>query len=210
VKVATIRGAWARVISWLRKLGRPFKVCFEASTGYGFMFDELSKIAACVKVAHPGHLRMIFRSKRKNDRVDAAKLMYFDDVPEVHVPAADVRAWRQMITFRHRLVARRTAVKNQTRALLRSLGVRAPRGLWSRRGREWLAGHNFAPSSPPRGWGAGVALAREGGSDMMWYRRWVLVAAIRGLRGRRSRRSRSERWCQEWGQQRAGIRGESP
>ncbi|MHC4507098.1 MAG: IS110 family RNA-guided transposase [Planctomycetota bacterium] len=142
VKVATIRGAWAGVIAWLRKLGRPFKACFEASTGYGFMFDELSKIAACVKVAHPGHLRMIFRSKRKNDRVDAAKLaklLYFDEIPEVHVPASDVRAWRQMITFRHRLVARRTAVKNQTRALLRSLGVRAPRGLWSRRGREWLA-----------------------------------------------------------------------
>jgi hypothetical protein len=49
-----------------------------------------------VAVAHPGQLRLIYKSK-KNDRVDAAKLaklLYLDLVPQVHVPRADVRAWR--------------------------------------------------------------------------------------------------------------------
>lgn len=40
-----------------------------------------------------GQLRLIFRSKRKNDRVDArklAKLLYLDEVPLVHVPNEDI------------------------------------------------------------------------------------------------------------------------
>jgi len=43
-------------------------------------------MARRVAVAHPGHLRLIFRSKRKSDRVDAeklAKLLFLDEVPPV-------------------------------------------------------------------------------------------------------------------------------
>ncbi len=39
--------------------------------------------------------RLIFRSKKKNDRVDAeklAKLIYLGEVPTVHVPSPEVRA----------------------------------------------------------------------------------------------------------------------
>ena len=96
------RGAWSKLIDDLAKIKRPFRICFEASTGYGFLFDELGKIAETVHVAHPGHLRLIFRSKKKNDRVDAeklAKLCYLDEVPTVHVPSISVRSWRRMIEF---------------------------------------------------------------------------------------------------------------
>ena len=44
-------------------------------------------MARRVAVAHPGQLRLIFRAKRKNDRVDArklAKLLYLDEVPEAY------------------------------------------------------------------------------------------------------------------------------
>ena len=86
---------------------------------------------------------MIFRSKRKNDRVDAekiAKLLYLDEVPAAYVPGQDVRQWRELIEFRRRLVDRQTACKNQIRALIRSHGWQAPRGLWTRKGLAWLAG----------------------------------------------------------------------
>jgi transposase len=124
---------------------RPFSVCFEASCGYGYLHERLSALARRVAVAHPGKLRLIFRSKRKNDRVDAekqAKLLYLDQVPQVHVPCADVRAWRGLIELRRRLVGRRTAVKAQLRALLRGAGAcHAPSGkaLWSKKGLRWLA-----------------------------------------------------------------------
>jgi transposase len=104
----------------------------------------LRPIAQRVVVAHPGQLRLIFRSKKKNDRVDARKLatlLFLDQVPEVHVPALDVRAWRAAIEFRRKLVDKQTMVKNQLRALLRGHGIAAPhrKGLWTRKGLQWLA-----------------------------------------------------------------------
>lgn len=132
-----------RVIEYLGSVDGPFQVCFEASTNYGWMHDELKEIATAVKVAHPGHLRLIFRSKRKNDRLDAerlAKLLYLGEVPVIHVPSIDVRAWRRLIEMRKRVVNRRTRVKCALRAMLRSHGVESPRGqrLWSIKGMEWL------------------------------------------------------------------------
>ena len=102
-------------------------------------------------LAHPGLLRLISRSKKKNDRADAlklAKLLYVGEVPQVHVPAADVRAWRELITFRKRLIEKRTRAKNGLRCLLRSLGIDPPRefGLWTRRGIAWLGALALASS----------------------------------------------------------------
>lgn len=56
--------------------GKPdrFEVCYEASCGYGHFHDLLRPLASRVLVAHPGQLRLIFRSKNKNDRNDAARL----------------------------------------------------------------------------------------------------------------------------------------
>jgi transposase len=123
----------------------PCRVCYEASTGYGRFFELLSPVADYVAVAHPGLLRLIFRSKKKNDRQDAlklAKLLYVGEVPSVHVPSSDVRAWRELITFRRHVVEKRTRAKNGVRGLLRSLGIAAPAAgkLWTRKGMQWLRG----------------------------------------------------------------------
>ena len=134
IRRQTIRGRWDVVIAELRKIKKPFAICFEASTGYGYLFERLSRIAKRVLVAHPGQLRLIFRSKRKNDRVDAeklAKLLYLDAVPAVYVPSVDIRAWRSMIEHRHKLIAERTRAKNTIRALLRTHGIASPRYLWT-------------------------------------------------------------------------------
>ena len=145
VKRLEVKGSWPRLMEQVAsQVPRPFSVCFEASCGYGYLHEKLSTLAERVAVAHPGKLRLIFRAKRKNDRVDAekqAKLLYLDQVPQVHVPDADVRAWRGLIELRRKLVGRRTAVKAQLRALLRGAGTcDAPAGkaLWSKKGLKWL------------------------------------------------------------------------
>jgi hypothetical protein len=43
----------------LSRIRRPFAVCFEASTGYGALYERLQPLARRVVVAHPGHLRLI-------------------------------------------------------------------------------------------------------------------------------------------------------
>ena len=82
------------VLRILKGLPDRFEVCYEASCGYGHYHDLLQPLAARVLVAHPGQLRLIFRSKSKNDRNDAerlAKLLYLGETPTVHVPSLDVR-----------------------------------------------------------------------------------------------------------------------
>jgi len=127
----------------LESLPDRFEVCYEASCGYGHYHDLLRPIAARVTVAHPGRLRLIFRSKDKNDRKDAerlAKLLYLGEAPAVHVPSADVRTWRELITCRGRVIAKRTRAKNSLRTLLRCAGVVPPGrpALWTKNGLEWL------------------------------------------------------------------------
>jgi transposase len=144
VKQVSVRGAWPKMIRVLDDIERPFSVCYEASCGYGALHDVLRDLAKRVVVAHPGQLRLIFRSKRKNDRVDAKKLatlLFLDQVPPVYVPSVGVRSWRSFIEFRHRLVAKRTRVKNGLRSLLRGHGIVQPSGrrLWAGKGRAWLA-----------------------------------------------------------------------
>jgi transposase len=127
----------------LKKLPDRFEVCYEASCGYGHYHDLLQPLAARVLVAHPGQLRLIFRSKNKNDRNDAerlAKLLYLGETPTVHVPSLEVRTWRELINCRSQIIAKRTRAKNTLRSLLRSAGVIAPKepGLWTKSGMKWL------------------------------------------------------------------------
>ena len=59
------------LVRLLTSLGQPLSICYEASCGYGRWHEILSRVAARVVVAHPGHLRLIFRSKHKHDALDA-------------------------------------------------------------------------------------------------------------------------------------------
>ena len=129
-----------------------FEVCYEASCGYGHFHDLLRPVAARVLVAHPGRLRLIFRSSDKNDRKDAerlAKLLYLGEAPAVHVPSLDVRTWRELINCRSQVIAKRTRAKNTIRALLRSAGEVPPRhpSLWTKKGLAWLRQLNLPTAS---------------------------------------------------------------
>lgn len=150
IKAMTVRGSWVELMREMRELaaqaaavGQKLAVCYEASCGYGHLFEQLSTVAAKVVVAHPGQLRLIFQSKRKHNRIDAAKLatlLLLNQAPPVWVPHQDVRAWRRMIEHRRRTMDKRTMCKNQVRALLRTHGIATPAGktLWSKKQRPWL------------------------------------------------------------------------
>jgi transposase len=139
----SVTGPRGAVVDRLRQLGQPFSLCYEASCGYGHLYEQVRPLAAHVAVAHPGKLRLIFGSRRKNDRFDCeklAKLLLLDMVPRVHVPNVDVRAWRSLIQLRQRLLSQRVMAKNQIRAVLREhdLTDAAPRWLWSAKALAWL------------------------------------------------------------------------
>jgi len=143
-----VNGPRAGVVDRLRQLNEPFSVCYEASCGYGQLYEMLRPIAHHVAVAHPGKLRLIYGSKRKNDRVDAqklAKLLLLDMVPPVHVPTVDVRAWRSLIVFRQRVLQQVVRAKNQIRGVLREHDLSAVKWLWSKKRLAWLESLELHP-----------------------------------------------------------------
>jgi transposase len=148
VNQVQLKGSRSMVVDHLRQLKEPFAVCFEASCGYGQLYERLTPLAQHVAVAHPGKLRLIYGSKRKNDRIDAqklAKLLLLDMVPPVHVPSVDVRAWRSLIMLRQRVLALVVRCKNQIRGVLREHDIASPRWLWSKKQIAWLESLELHP-----------------------------------------------------------------
>jgi transposase len=143
-----LKGPRSGVVDRLRTLDQPFSICYEASCGYGQLYEQLRPLAHHVAVAHPGKLRLIYGSKRKNDRVDAqklAKLLLLDMVPPVHVPNVDVRAWRSLIVLRQRVLQQVVRVKNRIRGVLREHDIQGAKWLWSKKQLAWLEALELHP-----------------------------------------------------------------
>jgi transposase len=145
VREFLVRGPLQEVVARVQVLQKelgPLRICYEASTGAGWLYDQLQGPGRQIQVAHPGKVRMIFRAKRKNDRIDARKLAvlaFVDQVPQAHIPSAERREWRSLIECRRRLIEKRGGTKNRARTILRSNAIQAPRGLWSKKGQEWFS-----------------------------------------------------------------------
>ena len=60
--------------AWMKSLPQPWTVAMEATMFTSWIYDYLLPHAAAVKVAHPLMLRAIAAAKKKNDRIDAAKI----------------------------------------------------------------------------------------------------------------------------------------
>jgi len=131
----------------LSPLGGDCRVAYEVSTQAQWVAAIVRPLAAEVQVANPSRIPWLFRDGRKNDRMDAKKLatlLYLNQLPTVHLPSADVSAWRALINHRRTLVCRRTMVKNQIRSLLRTFGMKCPyRSCWTVKGIVWLRSVTF-------------------------------------------------------------------
>jgi transposase len=148
IKAQQVTGGWNRMLEALAAIPEPFNLCFEASLGYGHLYEQITKNpnARRVLVGHPGHMRLIYKSRKKHDRIDAskiAKLLYLDAVPQVYVPSQDVRSWRGLIEWRVKLLHKRVATKNQLRALFKNAGLCTPKALWTKKGIAWMQAQNF-------------------------------------------------------------------
>jgi transposase len=70
--------------------------------------------------------------------------LHLGELPQVHLPAADVSAWRALIHHRRTLVKRRAAIKNPIHAILRTFAHRCPyKSCWTRVGQAWLRSLTF-------------------------------------------------------------------
>ena len=95
---------------------------FEISGQAGFIYDSLAGYADTITVANPSKVTWIYRTTKKNDRIDARKmavLLSIAEVPSVYMPTKEVRQWREMILHRRKIVSKVVQVKNRLRATLK-------------------------------------------------------------------------------------------
>ena len=118
----------------------PDRVVIEICSIAGWVCDLVRTLGIEIQVANTSEEVWRWRKvRRKNDRRDAlkaAQLSAVNQLREVYVPEKGMRQWRALITYRQRLVQRRTKIKNHIRDLLQREGKMMARrqGAWTLRG----------------------------------------------------------------------------
>jgi len=142
----TMRTDAAVLRRWLRRERRnagKVHLTFEVGGRAGYFYDELVDEVDRLTVCNPSGMPWVYRTGKKNDRLDAEKLsllLAIDQLPSVHMPTVEVREWRALIGHRRKLVEERTRCKNRIRAHLGSRGLKKEHrsNLWSIANRGWM------------------------------------------------------------------------
>lgn len=111
---------------WVGTLPEPRRMALEATIFTGWIYDHLLPHAERVKVAHPLMLRAIAAAKKKNDRIDAAKLadcLRCDFLPECHMMPTEIRDRRRILRYRNLVVRQTVQMKNRISGMLMETGV---------------------------------------------------------------------------------------
>jgi transposase len=112
--------------------GRRCRVAVEAGTHSPWVSRELSSLGQEVIVANPRQLPLIYRSRRKNDRLDAialARLARLDPalLAPVRHRSESAQADLALLRSRDQLVAVRTSLINHVRGSVKAMGGRLPK-----------------------------------------------------------------------------------
>jgi transposase len=128
------------IVAYFRKLGS-FQAVVEATASYEWLVRLLEPFADRMVLAHPGKLRVIAESTRKNDKVDArvlAEFLAMDMIPEAYRPTPRQREHRALVRHRCYLQRRITSIRNKIRRILSDYNADRT-DLFSSEGLEYLA-----------------------------------------------------------------------
>lgn len=113
------------------------RVVIEVCDSAGWVQDLCQTLSIPVQVANVNtegwRWKNVANKTDKNDALKLARLSAADDLKLVSLPDRVTRHWRGTILYRHRLVERRTRIKNSIHALLVAEGkaMKAGREMWT-------------------------------------------------------------------------------
>lgn len=137
-------GSMRKFLQAERRGGYRVELVFEISGQAGFIYDSLMDCVDDIKVANPSKMTWIYRTAKKNDRIDARKmavLLSIGEIPEVYMPSKEIRQWRETVLHRKKIVCKLVSVKNRIRATFKSQGYSKPGnkgGWWKKANRLWM------------------------------------------------------------------------
>ena len=120
------------------------RVVIEVCDMAGWVADLCQTLSIPIQVANANVEGWRWRNvKSKTDKTDVLKLARLsmgNDLKTVWLPDRSTRHWRSMILYRHKLVERRTAIKNSIHALLVAEGkaMKAGKEAWKEESLEGL------------------------------------------------------------------------
>lgn len=122
------------------------QLAMEATYNWGLYYDAVQSYVDRFLLGHPYRMRAITDSETKCDRHDAstiARLAMIDYLPKAHAPLREARDLRSLVRFRNFLVRQRSAVRNNTQALLDrniwpSDRPKSFKNIYCKRGITWL------------------------------------------------------------------------
>jgi transposase len=113
----------------IAKAGSNPEVVLEATYGWYWAADVLKDAGAGVHLAHPLGINGFKNRRVKRDGIDAfdlADLLRMNRLPEGWIAPDDIRALRELVRYRSKLVALATGAKSQIHAVLAKHGVNVP------------------------------------------------------------------------------------
>ena len=137
-------GSMRKFLLKQKQPGDRVELAFEISGEAGFIYDSLLDCVDEIKVVNPTKATWIYRTAKKNDRIDARKmavLMSIGELPTVYMPSKEVRQWRQAILQRRKIINEVVQSKNRIRASLKSQGHSQAEhggGWWKKANRFWM------------------------------------------------------------------------
>lgn len=132
--------------------GQRLEVALEATTGWRFVAEELSRVGAGVHLAEPAETaaRRGNKKRAKSDRADARhirELLMIDRLPESWIPPEHILDLRAQVRLRHTLSHQRAEWQQRIQAVLYHHGCPQRSELMTDSGREWLAAQPLPASA---------------------------------------------------------------
>jgi len=134
-------------------LSAPARVAMEACGHYPWFEQLLERCGHELWLGDAAKIRAGVVRKQKTDRRDAEhilQLLMENRFPRIWTPSLEERDARQLLVHRHKLVVRRTQVKNQLQAMALSHGVQKKWKLWTAAGRAELEKLELLPYAAER------------------------------------------------------------
>jgi len=143
-KLETVRitNSAAALRAVIARAGNHPLVVVEATYGWYWAVDVLEGAGAEVRLAHPLGVKAFSYRRVKNDErdcADLADLARMGRLPEAWIAPPEVRALREIVRYRHKLVGQRTSCKDQVHAVLAKCGIAVTHSdIFGRGGGIWL------------------------------------------------------------------------
>ena len=146
-RFTTLKTDIEQMKDFLQKQRKPdanLHLTFEISGEAGYRYDQMVELVDDITVSNPSKMTWIYRTAKKNDRIDARKqavLLSIGEVPRVHIPSREIRQWRVTIQHRRKIVNGICRVKNRIRAILKANGFNKPAvggKWWKKANRLWM------------------------------------------------------------------------